>query len=228
MEVIFKQLRDVFDEELAQISEISGRIWQRGWAEANAGNISLRITETLKMHRLIDSYEDCEFYLASRSGSRYRQMEKDPLAQMQLIRTWGKTEEQYPAQSQVTSEWQTHLMLQDKFRRIRSGSRFILHSHPLEVIALSQLLTGRSFSSELTRVLPELRLYLPEGIAFCTAAAPGSEKLAELSCAALDQEKALVWQGHGLLCFGANPDEAFDYMEIVCKAAALYLLMNRS
>ncbi len=29
----------------SEISEISGYIWQRGWAEFNAGNISIRLDE---------------------------------------------------------------------------------------------------------------------------------------------------------------------------------------
>lgn len=228
MEKLHAQLPDILRLELEQLAEISGRIWSRGWAEANAGNISFRIGELLAQHGAISEAEICEYYLVSRSGSRYRQMEKDPLKQLILVRVEGKSQTQYPTEQQCTSEWLTHRSLQEKFRQEGASSKFILHAHPLEVIALSQHLTGRSFSSELTRVLPELKLYLPEGIAFCPVAAPGSLQLAELSRKNLEQEKALVWQDHGLLCFGKVPDEAFDYMEIICKAAALYLLMNRS
>lgn len=36
----------------------------------------------------------------------------------------------------------------------------------------------------------------------------------------------MIWQKHGLLCFGKTLDEAFDYMEIVVKAAELWLLYH--
>lgn len=228
MEKIFAQLNKLLESELAQLADISARIWMRGWAEANAGNVSLRITRKLIDGGLTDPLDDYEYYLVSKSGSRYRQMESDPLSKMLLIRVRGNSQEQYPPSGKASSELQSHLKLQDKFIRESPETVFILHSHPLEVIALSQVLVGKSFSMELSRVLPELKLYLPQGIAYCPQANPGSLELAELSCKNLTDEKALVWQAHGLLCFGSDPDEAFDYMEIICKAAALYLLMNRS
>lgn len=227
MDKIFEQIPEIFETQLAQIADISKRIWLRGWAEANAGNISMRISAGLKQHKVIESHDDREYYLVSRGGSRYRQMETDPLSQMLLVRTEGKTEDYFPHNAKPTSEWQAHHGLQQRFLREKPDTVVVLHAHPLEVIALSQVLSGKAFSSEMTRVLAELKLYLPEGIAFCPSAPPGSNELAELSCKNLKQEKALVWQSHGLLCFGNNPDEAFDYMEIICKAAALYLLINR-
>ena len=227
MEKIFSQLGRLLEPDLSQLADISARIWIRGWAEANAGNVSMRITRKLKNSGLTFSLDDHEYYLVSKSGSRYRQMGKNPLAQMLLIRVLGENQEQYPHNGKATSEWQSHYQLQQKFLRDRSETVFVLHSHPMEIIALSQVLVGNSFSMELSRVLPELQLYLPQGIAFCPQANPGSAELAELSCKNLKDEKAMVWQGHGLLCFGSDPDAAFDYMEIICKAAALYLLMNR-
>ncbi|TAJ06855.1 hypothetical protein DMA11_22375, partial [Marinilabiliaceae bacterium JC017] len=41
----FKQLPDEIQQEIAAVSRIAGYLWTREWAERNAGNISLNLTE---------------------------------------------------------------------------------------------------------------------------------------------------------------------------------------
>ncbi|HAN41471.1 MAG TPA: hypothetical protein DCQ12_06125, partial [Candidatus Cloacimonas sp.] len=52
---------------------------------------------------------------------------------------------------------------------------------------------------------------------------PGSEALAAASISGLQDEKALIWSKHGLLTFGSTLDAAFDYMEVLVKAAKILL-----
>jgi len=83
-----------------------------------------------------------------------------------------------------------------------------------------------AFNADLAEVLPELPLYLREGVCCCPAQAPGSLELAEASVRHLAGRKAMIWEKHGLLCFGESLDEAFDYMEIVVKACEIWLRLR--
>ena len=73
-------------------------------------------------------------------------------------------------------------------------------------------------------LLPELPLYLPEGVAICPHQPPGSLQLCQSSQKVLTDQKALIWTGHGLLTFASDLDEALDYMEIIVKAARVFFL----
>ena len=37
-------INDKLKEQLDEVAEIAGYLWQKGWAERNAGNISINIT----------------------------------------------------------------------------------------------------------------------------------------------------------------------------------------
>ncbi|MDD2331442.1 MAG: class II aldolase/adducin family protein, partial [Candidatus Cloacimonetes bacterium] len=75
-------------------------------------------------------------------------------------------------------------------------------------------------------ILPELYIYLPEGIAFANYAPPGSERLRDESLKVLANKKVIIWEKHGILAFGKDLDEAFDYLEIVNKVAGIYLKLR--
>ena len=129
-------------------------------------------------------------------------------------------------EARPTSEWMAHLLLHRHFEAIGSPNRVILHSHPAAVIALSHYPVFKheeTLNGELAAVLPELPLYLPLGLSCCPAQAPGSIELAKASAACLGSRNAMIWEKHGLLCFATTLDQAFDYMEIIVKAAELWL-----
>jgi len=211
---------------LNRIAKVASVLHHQGWAEANAGNISLRLGDAIKpkLTELGIDCKDSSLFLVSRSGSRYRDLADCPADGLMLI-VVEQEEHRYPPDAVPTSEWACH-------RRIHATDAkgkypCILHAHPTELIALSQSAAytdSASFSAYLASLLPELPLYLPEGIAITNYAKPGSKELAAISADSIGDKKALIWQGHGIICRGKNPDEALDYMEIVNKAAKLHFL----
>ncbi|HOH96890.1 MAG TPA: class II aldolase/adducin family protein [Candidatus Cloacimonadota bacterium] len=208
-------------ETLEQLSSVADCIYRNGWAEANAGNVSIDVSSLLQPD--YDPHRIADWYIVSRTGSRYRQMAQDPIPNLVLISV-GKTEQIYPNGARPTSEWQSHYRLQ----KALPGFECILHTHPAEVIAFGHKYSDMDVTARnelLAHVLPELPLYLPEGIAFAEYQPPGSIALAEASIRALSNQKALVWSGHGLLCFGHDPDDALDYSEIICKACKIALML---
>ncbi|MDP2172443.1 MAG: class II aldolase/adducin family protein [Candidatus Cloacimonadaceae bacterium] len=214
-----------FREILATLADIGARIWQRGWAEANAGNVSINVTDTIPP-RLRGGKE---WFLVSQSGSRYRQLTPDPIPHLVLISIGSDGENVHPTNKKPTSEWACHRGLLLHFLASAREDKVILHAHPADIIALSQMPvyeTEAELNRALIGVLPEMQLYLTDGIALTHTQAPGSQALADCSLSALGKRKALIWQKHGILCIGKTLDEAFDYLEIVAKAAAIYLKMR--
>lgn len=193
----------------------------RGWGEANAGNLSLNLTETLTPH-----FGAGPWFLVSQTGSRWRHVARKPLPHFVLIRINGEEEEYFPATAKPTSEWSCHRLLQKHFLATGREDKVVLHSHPNSVILLSQMDFAKNediLNSRLQDALAELQLFLPDGVAITGAALPGSQQLALGSLDVIGSRKALIWQGHGLVCTGKHLDEALDYMEVVEKAAAIAL-----
>jgi rhamnulose-1-phosphate aldolase len=209
-------------ELINKIRNISYEINRHNWAEANAGNLSLNISQ--EMNALKET--NAEWYLVTLTGSRYREMAQNPISSLTLIEVLANQEKYYPADSKPTSEWSSHRMLQQYFLKVGRKDRVIIHSHPSNIILLSQLpffSDKNQINKILMEALTELSIYLPAGVGTVLYATPGSEELALNTLEAIGDSKALIWQYHGLLCTGENLDEAFDYMEIVEKAAELAL-----
>ncbi len=209
-----------------KISDIGERIWQRGMAEANAGNISVNITDLFE--RELQVSLDGEWYLVSGTGSRYRAIKSNPKQSFVLINVNSAGETVYPPGTKPTSEWLSHRRMQEYFLNNKKQEKVILHVHPPEIIALSHHKDyGSKLEKELYHVLPEMSMYLEEGVAFTSYSAPGSAELASQCLEAVAYSRVLVWQYHGLVCCGKTVDEAFDLLEIVSKAASIHLLLNR-
>ena len=45
--------RPALAAEVEKVAEVAGYLWQKGWAERNGGNITLKITEKVEDARLL-------------------------------------------------------------------------------------------------------------------------------------------------------------------------------
>jgi rhamnulose-1-phosphate aldolase len=226
-EFVFRQIPEVATL-LQRIAKVASVLHSQGWAEANAGNLSIRIGNLIKPYLQTAGwdYSAEEYYLVSRSGSRYRDITEYPETGLLLVKV-SNGEEYFPADAIPTSEWGCHKLIHTN--DLNCAFPCLLHSHPTEVIALSQTpiyADETKLNKHLAFLLPELPLYLPKGIAITQYAKPGSRELAELSCKKFTDKQALIWQGHGLLCRAKSIDEALDLMEIVNKGAKLHFLLT--
>lgn len=202
-----------------QIAEIGSCIWQRGWAEANAGNVSIRL----------DDAPDAELFLVSRTGSRYRQFAQDPMQSLMLVHATQDGWKALDPQCKPSSEINAHLNIHRHLKSINSPARVILHSHPNPVIAISHhkiFQDEERLNQELAEMLPEFPLFLPKGTSLCELYPPGSEELANASYQCLGERNAIIWKHHGLLCMGHSLDQAFDYMEVIVKACEIWLMLR--
>ncbi|MBW6513396.1 MAG: class II aldolase/adducin family protein [Candidatus Syntrophosphaera sp.] len=207
---------------MGRIRAVAAQINLRGWCEANAGNISVNVSPEL--NSIIG--DTAQWFIVSRTGSRYRDLAVDPLCNLVLISIQNGLEHIHPQGGKPTSEWLCHLSLQQHFLSENRDDRVVLHSHPASVIVLGGLELYQNeglLNQALDDALPELHLYLPQGVATTPTSPPGSKELAECSLRAIGSRKVLVWQGHGIVSTGLDPDEALDFMEVAEKAAQVLL-----
>ncbi|MDD2227804.1 MAG: class II aldolase/adducin family protein [Candidatus Cloacimonetes bacterium] len=226
-EYCFTQIPEIVSL-LKRIAKVASVLHAHGWAEANAGNLSIRIGSIVKprLKQIGIDWAESELYLVSKSGSRFRDIADEPASGLMLVKV-SDIEEYFPAIAKPTSEWNCHRLIHKS--DLTTSYPCILHTHPTEIIALSQTALYRdekALNSHLAQLLPELPLYLPNGIATTNYQKPGSKELAELSCRKFGDKQALIWEGHGLLCRAESIDEALDYVEIVNKAAKLHFLVG--
>lgn len=70
----------------------------------------------------------------------------------------------------------------------------------------------------------ETAFFIPEGIGYVPLAEPGSLALAKATLKSLKTHKIVLWEKHGCLATGKDVNEAFDRIDLMAKAAKIYLL----
>ena len=76
----------------------------------------------------------------------------------------------------------------------------------------------------LLKMHTETAFFLPEGIGYVGMEVPGSHELAKATLKSLKNHKVILWEKHGCLAVGQDVHEAFDRIDIIAKAARIYLL----
>ena len=228
-------------QETQYFRRVAEVLFSKGWAEASAGNMSLRLAATPPaLERLArdpgriqksavdmtDLIGDC--FLVTASGSRMREIASQPEKGLCLIQIIDK-EHFWLADGaeQPSSEWATHAGLHSLFKENRSGERAVVHCHPLSLIALSHLFDSeKEMNEHIFRLQHETRLFVPEMLGLIPYAVTGSKGLAKASKEKLKKFRLVLWDKHGVIASGKSLDQALDRIEIVEKAAALYLQLR--
>lgn len=238
-----KEIKSLFQE----ISEVAQYLWDRGWAERNAGNISIRVTEyfsdkeldRLYMHPFLPLTKPLpdlrrHLFLVTATGTRMRDLARNPAANVCFVFV-NESGTAYHIISQSdetmalkpTSELPTHMMIQQQLLKKKSPERVVLHSHVLELIALTQL---PDFKSEerinhlLWGMHPETKMFIPDGIGFIPYTLPGTEKIANATLKAFENHHVILWEKHGCMAVFKSLAEAFDAMDILAKSARIYFM----
>lgn len=225
--------------------EVSAYLWDRGWAESNAGNLSMDVSEccdalpaaaagSQRLPRAIPELAG-RTLLVSGSGRRFRDFARDAGRNSLLLRldesgasysvVWGSGAGR---EVRPTSELPAHLRLHRTSVERGWQQGVVLHTHPTELIALSHLPDGRNegrLNQILWSMLPEVKVYLPSGVGLVRYRPPGSESLAVATDEAIRRgHSVVVWQFHGCLAIGRTPGEAFDRIDTANKAAKVAML----
>ena len=229
-------------EVLGQIAETAGLLAQRGWAEANAGNISKNVTCLLAGGALplpVRSVELPKAYptlaghviLMTVTGSRMRDIAYDPADGCMLLRIdeVGKAYSvlaAFNASGRPTSELASHLLIHEMLLETKSTATTIVHTHPPELVALTHVAESNPagwLNEALWAAHAEVKIFFPGGVGYVPYIMPGSEKLAEATVDALRAHPVVVWARHGALAVAEDPLAAFDALDTLNKAAGIWL-----
>jgi rhamnulose-1-phosphate aldolase len=237
-----KRIRRIMEE----IAKVSGYLWNKGWAESNAGNISVDVSlclvpEHALRRRLSAAGRTSKrtiaghYLLVTAAGARMRDVARFPNHNLLLIRVLGK-DNGYEIVSGLsglrpTSELVSHLAIHACLSRRGFKTNAVIHTHPLNLTALSFI---PAFSSEievnriLLAMLPEVKITLPEGIGAVTYRCPGTESLARATSRSMRKHRLVIWQKHGVIAAGQSVNEAFDIIDTADTAAGIFLACLRT
>jgi len=239
------ELQEVVDE----IADISGYMWERGWAERNAGNFTVDVTRFLPgdMHNgnqfLTVPLPISQSELAGRSfivkvmGAPMRNVARRPKKHLLLI-TIAKDLKGYQvlwggegSNSKPTSEFISHLKIHQYIQQNNLPLTTFLHTHPPYLIALSQIekyLHEDIINHLLITMHPEVKICIPDGVGVAPYRPPGSEELADVTVTTLKKHRVILWEKHGCAAVAADIAEAFDYIDIMEKAATIFFVCKSS
>ncbi len=230
--------------ELEKISMVASYLWERQWIERNGGNISLNLTEMITgLPDSLDGFQYIErqvpagtagmVVFITAGGARLRDLMNHIEEIGCVLRIdeeekgchllWGGEKNSF----QPSSEFIPHLLIHLEKKRLKDGHRAVLHVHPLELIAMSHHPVLGHDEQKLNRacwsMLPEVRLFIPRGLALVPFYLPGSDELAAQTATALCSRDVALWSKHGAVATGRDVYEAFDCIDVANKGASIYL-----
>ena len=228
---------------IAQVAEVAGYLWQKGWAERNGGNITVNVTEYVddalralpaleparEIGERLPHIAGCWFYCKG-TGRRMRDLARAPMENGSIIRILpdgAHYEMVADAPVAPTSELPAHLAVHDDLLAQGSPCRVSLHTHPIELVALShsrRWLEEDALTRMLWSMIPETRAFCPRGLGVVPYMLPGSVELAAATRSALARGYDVVlWEKHGVFAVDTDILEAFDQVDVLNKAAQIYL-----
>lgn len=230
-------------EILKDISDTAKIFSERGWAEANAGNMSVNISDVIgeefdysnvqNDHRNYSFSKDTSILLTS-SGSRMRQIAESPERYCGVISFIAGENGYYISKFGEeefipTSEYPSHIGIHRYLVNSERSEKAIVHTHPDELIAAMhkpELNSQNNINSIFKKIHSEFSMLIPDGIGYIPFIQPGSKQLAEKTLGKLEEHKIILWKDHGCISIGDSLDIAFDNIEIVNKISKIFLLQK--
>lgn len=235
------EIRKKLKKVIRGLSDIAELLAEKGWAERNAGNASMDVTDLLPRSgrggaafKLPKKYPALALraFLVTRTGSRMRDLEHDPMKDLCVIRV-GSSGREYTfllradEKAMPTSELGSHLAVHAALRKSGSPERAFLHTHPTELVALTHLpacRTERGLNKLLFKIHPENKIVVPQGAGLVKYNLPGSASLESATLKAFSKHKVIVWAMHGAAAVGCDFAEAYDLIDTLNKSARIYFL----
>jgi rhamnulose-1-phosphate aldolase len=230
-------------QEVADVAEVAGYLWQKGWAERNGGNITINITkfaddemqnmkplgDVIPTGRILPHLKGAYFFCKG-ANKRMRDVARRPMENGAVIRI-SDDGSSYAiiADNPVkpTSELASHLSIHDYLIGKGSNYKAVLHTHPIDLVAMTHhpaFLQKDVLTRLLWSMIPETRAFCPRGLGIVPYAMPSSFALADATIKALDEYDVVMWEKHGACAVGENIMEAFDMVDVLSKSAQIYLV----
>lgn len=229
--------------QIAQVAEVAGYLWERGWAERNGGNISVNVTEfmpadaagmpaiapAVKLPMRVEGLAGHYFYVTG-TGRRMRYVAREPMANGSIVQIDAAGESyRIVADRPIapTSELPSHFSMHNYMRTVKGrDTKVVCHTHPTDLIALThnkRFLDSKELSLMLWSMIPETRIIVPHGIGIIPYEIPGTMELAAATIKQLEHHDVVMWEKHGCLAVGDDVIETFDAIDTLSKSAQIYI-----
>lgn len=189
MENVYKLKQD--------ICEIGRRIYNRGYAAANDGNITVRISEN---EVLCTPTMTCKGFL-----------KPDDIATIDM------TGKQLSGRKKRSSEALLHLEIMKQ----RSDVKSVVHCHPPHATAFA---VAREPIPQC--VLPEVEVFLGE-TPITKYETPGGQEFADTVLPFVDKTNVIILANHGTVSYGENVERAYWWTEILDSYCRILMLSKQ-
>jgi len=177
-----------------EICEIGERIYNKGFAAANDGNISYRLAENE--------------IVCTPTGISKGFMKPDDLCVV------DKNGEQKAGRRKATSEIKLHLAIMDARPEVKS----VVHCHPPHATAF-----GIAREPVPSCVLPEVEIFLGE-IPIARYDTPGSQSFADTVLPFVNKANVVILANHGVVSWGETVEKAYWWTEVLDAYCRMLML----
>lgn len=227
---------------IKEVRELTYLMWERGWDEANGGNISYILTpdEVRQLDlevgrgRRVDLADIPDavrgrLILVTATGSHFREVRDDLDHLVGIVRIPEEGDHYEIVRGLVdnlpTSEFPTHLAAHAARLAQDPDQRVVMHNHATHILEMTHVgpTDGRELTRELWRIITEAMVLFPDGVGFVPWCVCGTQDIADKTLAQLEDRHIVVWQYHGVLTTGDSLHSAFGLLETVEKCAEVWM-----
>jgi rhamnulose-1-phosphate aldolase len=238
MEKIFTKQTEV-ETILRDVEKVAKTLWDRGWSEKNAGNISIKLPDILlslegtkekKLETSFPALKNKCFFMTG-TGKRMQDIAESAIdngvfIQINKLGNGYNVVKVTDNDIQPTSEFPSHLGIHNMIAERGTEETVVLHTHATELITLTQYGKIKS-TDDLNRILwgmhPETMVFIPKGAGFVPYILPGTQEIADATINSFQEHDIVVWEKHGVFAIGKELIGTFDNIDIACKSAKIWL-----
>lgn len=226
-----------------EIAQYTYMMWQKGWDEANGGNISYILTDeeaeqlayTPGTGRKVDltgipQNMRGKYVLVTATGSYFREV-KDDMEHLLGICYLPLEGDYYEiaaglVDNRPSSEFQSHIATHGVRLQADPEQRVVMHNHATHVLACTHVLPidNKAFTKAMWRMITEAIVLFPDGIGYVPWCVCGGQDIADKTNELMKTRRIVVWGYHGVFTTGKSMHDAFGLLETVDKCAEVYLL----
>lgn len=227
---------------VAEVAEVAGYLWQKGWAERNGGNITINITELVDdqirnlkpisdvrpIGTVLPHLKGCYFFCKG-TNRRMRDLARHPMENGSVIRILDDCASYVIIADQPvapTSELPSHLSVHNYLIATGSPYKASVHTHPIELVAMTHnpsFLQKDVATRLLWSMIPETKAFCPRGLGIIPYTLPGSVELADATIRELADYDVVMWEKHGVFAVDCDVMQAFDQVDVLNKSAQIYI-----
>ena len=234
------------EKELKKVSKVAGYLWQREWAERNAGNISMNLSSFFDKNEIIektkgkdfvafDFPKDCAGFVIYITGTGcYLRDLVDMLEEVSCILyineeangytiIWGGNRPNFGP----TCEWISHASIH-LFNSVHHPENLaVVHTHPLELICMSHhdlFDNEEELNRQIWMMCPEVKVFVPKGIHCTPYALSSTASLAKVTIDAFKTRNVSLWEKHGATATAPDVEKAWDFLDVANKGAKMLMM----